>query len=187
MKKNLCPLITRFLLKLYTEQNLRVKWGTSISEEFQVYNGVKQGGVLSPLLFSLYMDELLERLKNSGVGCYIGEMFMGAFCYADDCTLLAPTLFSMKKMLEVVSKFGKDFDVKFNPSKSQFMVFSDNKQSCNITFDNESIASVDSATHLGCLISVSNGNDHIIQCKHDFVSKANCIISKFGSCAVHVK
>ena len=115
IKKGLCPLITRFLLKLYTKQCLKIRWGTSTSEEFKVCNGVKQGSVLSPLLFSIYMDELIERLKRSGVGCYISNMFMGAFCYADDCTLLAPTLFSMKNLLDIVSKFGKDFDMKFNP------------------------------------------------------------------------
>ena len=88
IKKGLCPLITRFLLKLYTKQCLKIRWGTNTSEEFKVCNGVKQGGVLSPLLFSIYMDELTERLKRSGVGCYIGNMFMGDFfCYADDCTL----------------------------------------------------------------------------------------------------
>ena len=164
IKKGLCPLITHFLLKLYTKQCLEIRWGTSTSEEFKVCNGVKQGGVLSPLLFSIYMDELIERLKRSGVGCYIGNMFMGAFCYADDCTLLAPTLFSRKNMLDIVSKFGKDFDMKFNPAKSQFIVFSEDKSPCNITFDDASIMSVDCVNHLGCPISVSNSNEHILQC-----------------------
>ena len=114
-------------------------------------------------------------------------MFMGAFCYADDCTLLAPTLFSMKNILDIVSKFGKDFDMKFNPAKSQFIVFSDDKSPCNITFDDASITSVECANHLGCPISVSNSNEHILQCKHDFISKSNCVISNFASCTVHVK
>ena len=76
IKEGLCPLITRFLLKLYTKQCLKIRWGTSTSEK--VCNDVKQEGVLSPLLFSIYMDELTERLKRSGIGCYIGNMFMGA-------------------------------------------------------------------------------------------------------------
>ena len=77
---------------------LKIRWGTSTSEEFKICNGVKQGVVLSPLLFSIYMDGLIERLKRSGVGCYICNMFLGAFCYADGCTLLA-------NMLDIVSKF----------------------------------------------------------------------------------
>ena len=41
-------------------------------------NGVKQGGVPSPILFAVYTDGLLERLKNTGVGCHISSRFVGA-------------------------------------------------------------------------------------------------------------
>ena len=41
-------------------------------------NGVKQGGVLSQIIFSVYIDGLLVRLHNSGVGCYVGTQFVAA-------------------------------------------------------------------------------------------------------------
>ena len=44
----------------------------------------KQGGILSPILFILNMDELFIKLENSQVGCYIGNLFVGAVGYADD-------------------------------------------------------------------------------------------------------
>ena len=46
-----------------------VKWGDNISEPFTVRNGVRQGGVLSPHVFNLYIDELNQRLNKSSVGC----------------------------------------------------------------------------------------------------------------------
>ena len=107
LKCGMCPIITRFLLNIYTNQTLCVRWGNIYSSTFEVSNGVKQGGVLSPILFNLYIDELLERLKKSGFGCHIGSMFMGAFCYADDCTLLAPSITSLKIMLKVVKSSVK--------------------------------------------------------------------------------
>ena len=53
-------------------------------------SGVRQGGVLSPLLSSLYLDDLLADLSTAGVGYHYMGMFVGALAYADDLTLLAP-------------------------------------------------------------------------------------------------
>ena len=40
-------------------------------------NGVKQGGVLSPMLFCMYIDDLLKSLAETNVGCYMGSCFVG--------------------------------------------------------------------------------------------------------------
>jgi hypothetical protein len=45
----------------------------------------------------MYIDELLVSLGKSGFGCYIGLTFCGAFAYADDVIILAPTLLALKK------------------------------------------------------------------------------------------
>ncbi len=63
-------LIVRLLLDSYTRQQLCVSWDSSISRYFNVSNGVKQGGVISPILFIAYIDELILLLKNSGFGCH---------------------------------------------------------------------------------------------------------------------
>ncbi len=71
----MCPLMVRFLSTLYTHQRFQIQWCNHMSEAFSVSHGVKQGGVLSPVLFTMYVDELLQRLKASGMGCYIGIAF----------------------------------------------------------------------------------------------------------------
>ena len=86
--RGMCPLTVRLLLNMYTNQKLQVKWNSCKSPKFKVTNGVRQGGVLSPRLFSVYVDELLERLKINGAGCHIGHHFIGALGYADDIVLL---------------------------------------------------------------------------------------------------
>ncbi len=55
----------------------------------QPSNGVKQGGVLSPILFDMYIDELLSRLKQSGYGCMVSQLLVscGALRYADDASI----------------------------------------------------------------------------------------------------
>ena len=59
-------------------------------------NGVKQGGVLSPVLFTMYIDKLLIKLKNSGYGYYIGTKYMGSFSYADDIVIITLSQIAMR-------------------------------------------------------------------------------------------
>ena len=47
-----------------------VRWENSLSDCFSITNGVRQGSVLSPILFTLYMDDLLKELECLGVGCF---------------------------------------------------------------------------------------------------------------------
>ena len=75
---------------MYTTQSLRVKWSDTTSPQSTLMNGVKQGGVLSPILFAIYTNGLLKHLEDTGVECHIGCRFTGALAYAGDITLLAP-------------------------------------------------------------------------------------------------
>jgi hypothetical protein len=88
--RSLPLVIVRFFMSWYSMQKMQVRWDLSLSEPFSVSNGVHQGSVISPYLFSVYLDGLLVDLCNSGVGCHWGCSFAGAFSYADDVVLLAP-------------------------------------------------------------------------------------------------
>ena len=95
VNEGFCPMIIRLLLYLYLNQKICVKWGYVISQEIKVTTGVKQGGILSTVLFSLYIDQLLLRLRNTGVGCHIRNVFTGELGHADDILLIAPTVYSL--------------------------------------------------------------------------------------------
>lgn len=186
--KKVCPLILRFLLSLYTRQKLRVKWGNSFSTHFDIKNGVKQGGVLSPILFAMYMDILLERLQRSGYGCHIGNVFVGAIAYADDITLMAPTSTSLKLMLDTVNNFGMDYSVKFNPSKSMYIVLGNTEaQSYSLCFNNVIMQSVKSAMHLGHEIGSKALGSNIQRNIRDCVKRFNLMMSVFKHCSRFVK
>ena len=76
---------------------------------FSIVNGTRQGSVLSPALFAVYMDEILIKLRNLGVGCYVGGVFMGALGYADDPVLLVLSRIAMLDgtMVHSISKVTK--------------------------------------------------------------------------------
>ena len=91
LKRDLPTGFLRLLLKMYTNNVAHVFWNGISSRPFCVMNGVRQGGIISPILFCAYLDGLLLQLRNSDVGCYIGNFFVGALAYADDLALLAPS------------------------------------------------------------------------------------------------
>ena len=102
LTRGVCPTICRLLLNMYLNQTLKVRWNDSISEEFRATNGVKQGGVISPTLYCIYMDGLLNELELAGVGRHMGGVFAGAFAYADDITLLAPNVQALRTMIDII-------------------------------------------------------------------------------------
>jgi len=110
---------------MYTNQQVRVLWNGVYSNVFSVVSGVKQGGVISPVLFCLYMDELLVWLREAGVGCYVSGWFVGALAYADDLVLLAPSATAMRRLLSVCfcASYASEYNMFFNAQKSKCLIF----------------------------------------------------------------
>ena len=100
-----------------------IKWGKNSSTYFNVSNGVRQGGVLSPKMFAIYIDDLSLDLATCTSGCYIDDQFMNHIMYADDICLLAPSAIGLQRMLDVCLDFSIRNDIKFNPIKSVCIVF----------------------------------------------------------------
>ena len=119
-KRDIPVVILRVILDFYTGQSVAASWNGCTLKPFSVTNGVRQGGILSPILFNVYMDELIHKLDVNDAGCHIGRQFTGAFCYADDLTILFPTIRWLQKILHVCDKFANEYSVEFNARKKQF-------------------------------------------------------------------
>ena len=117
IKKNVHPKIIKLLLYMYTNQNCDVQWDGAHSNMFKIVNGVKQGSVISPLLFTLYIDSLFLVLKQLGLGCHVGLTYADAFGYADDIALAAPSLHCLKKMISVCETYANKYSISFSHSK----------------------------------------------------------------------
>ncbi len=120
LDRGFCPIYSRLLLNMYTNNKLRVRWQDEFSETFTATNGVKQGGVISPILFCVCMDGLLTELANSGYGCYMGGVFAGAFGYVDDLKLLTPIVYALHQMTHICENYAKIYDITFNVKKSGY-------------------------------------------------------------------
>ena len=74
--------------------------------------------MLSPSLFSLYMDELVVKLRKLGLGCHISGVFFGAALYADDLVLLAPSRSALQQMLQLCEEYSLDHNLAFSTDPS---------------------------------------------------------------------
>ena len=100
-----------------------IKWGQSTSHFFTVSNGVRQGGILSPRLFVVYVDDLSKQLSDARLGCFIRHQCINHVMYAEDICLLAPSALGLQKLLEMCYDFSQDNDIIFNSLKSVYVVF----------------------------------------------------------------
>ena len=141
-------------------------------------NGVKQGGVLSPILFAVYLDPLLEEIHKSGIGCFMGGICGSAFAYADDVIILTPTCKAMKKLIEICERYSDEFHLTFNPNKCFLMVFSDRDfdiSNVKLRLRNESIQVVNNVRHLGHSICSKGNIINFEEVVRDMQIKANII------------
>ena len=101
----------------------RVRWDGHFSQWFPIKAGVRQGGVLSPDLCSIYVDELIYILQRAGVGCYISKVFAAALFYADDMVVLSPSLKGLQTLLDLCQSYCADWDIMLNGKKTKNMFF----------------------------------------------------------------
>ncbi len=119
MMNRRCPLTLINLLDEWFEKSVSaVRWGDCLSDTFVMRSGTRQGGVLSPILFSLFVDDVLVKLDELNCGCYINNICVNSFCYADDLILLALSLQDMNRMLAVCKRELDWLDMSLNVNKS---------------------------------------------------------------------
>ena len=122
------PLIyIRILAFWYKNQIMYVKWGSAISAGFTVTNGVRQGSVLSPYLFCVYVDNMSNKLNNKKIGCMVGNMLINHLFYADDLCIFSPSSNGLQILLNTCFDYGLGWDIRFNEKKCEIMVFKSNK------------------------------------------------------------
>ncbi len=123
IKQDFPPIVIRALLNMYTKHNAWTARNNHYSEYFVVQNEIRQGGIISPLLYTVYVDELLNRLEEEGNGWHIGSKYYEAICYADDMQILCPSVYGLQSMINICTECGIEYDITYNKDKSVCMVF----------------------------------------------------------------
>ena len=91
---------------MYTETTYRLKFQHAISQSYKSERGVKQGDVLSPLLFNFYIDDLVQAFNNNATHpVSIGNTSLSILLYADDIVLLSESKSGLQQCLDILSKY----------------------------------------------------------------------------------
>ena len=173
----------RALLDLYQRQVLRTSWNGKFSRSFSPSNGIRQGGVISPLLFCVYMDELLKRLETEGVGCWIGKHFYGCLGYADDLTLAAPSVGGLRQMVKTCEMFGQEYSVDYNPTKTICVLFGRRRalDKPRVELCGTPLSWVDRVKHLGIHLEYNlRETTEIRMKKSDMIQRVNTTLVTLG-------
>ena len=182
LKDRLPGIFVRLLLYTYLLQKCYVRWGSTKSSSFTISNGVRQGGVASPVLFNIYINELFSILEGSNIGCSIDNYYFGALGYADDITLLCPTREGIQKLINIVKTYCDDYgitistDPNVNKSKSKCIIFNCDYVPMNVCLYDRDLPYVDQWEHLGHIINKDMSTSHdILRSRAIFISKVHSL------------
>ncbi len=149
---------------------------------------LKQGGVISLILFCVYMDGLLTELANSGYGCYMSGVFAGAFSYADDLKLLTPSVYALHQMAHICGNYAKRYDIIFNAKKRQVIIY----KAYNVKPPDPCVV-INGAPvkcvviHLGQLLTENVSEFNVSKCIDDFNRQCNMFFADFKHCSCYIR
>ena len=186
------PCFIRLLRYWYRQQQMRVRWGSQLSQSFGVSNGVRQWGILSPYLFAVYIDQLSKDLNRVPAGCYIGNTLVNHIIYADDICCFSPSVAGLQDLLAVCDSFSCKNRIVFNSNKSQCMQFFPKSFPLTnvpvVRLCNETLNLSKKVKYLGVyLTNALTDDDDINRQVRSLYCSANQLKSAFSHCSFDVK
>ena len=120
---NIHPAIIRAIIVYYENSEIMINLNNEYSEQFKSTVGVRQGGVLSPRLFAIYIHELLKTISKMCIGLRVGNIGIDVIGYADDILIVSNVLSNVQKMLNEVDSYCNDNEIKVNGDKTVLLIF----------------------------------------------------------------
>ena len=140
-----------FLYKWYKSSKAKVRWEGELSEIFSISKGMRQGSILSPRLFSIFINDLLLQLQSNENGVRLYNFKLNAIAYADDINLFSTTATGLQKLIDTCNSYAKKWRIKFNPAKTKCIQIGKStlKTPPTWTLDGETVKLSDETTILG--------------------------------------
>ncbi len=184
--------IVRLLIKWYQTQQFYVRWCGCLSTSFKVSNGVRQGGILSSILYNVFMDDLSVKLSESFSGCSINGRSANHLLYADDSVLLAPSPHALQDLLNICQNYARECDITYNIKKTVCMcvkpAIRNDISIPDVILNGKPLNWVSKKKYLGVWLTEHlNDNADIQRQICALYSRGNMLLRKFRKCSTNVK
>ena len=139
---------------LYWQQQTMIRLDTGLSDPVKIKRGVRQGCVLSPVLFNLYTEHIFRNIEGIP-GLIVGGNIINNLRYADDTVLLAESATDLQNLVTIVKEKSEEVGLKMNIKKTKTMVISKRNTipELDIRIDGKAVEQVSSFTYLGQLVT----------------------------------
>ena len=159
---------------------------------FKSSNGTRQGGVISPHLFNVYVDDLSNILNNLNVGCFVNNVCINHLMYADDTVIIAPSISILQHLILVCEKYASTSEIVFNVKKTVYMCIQSKSvfmpKVPRLLLLGQPVKLVDTYKYLGVIMTSDCKDDcDISKLLRNLYSRGNSIIRNFKSCSEEVK
>lgn len=186
IKAGMPGVIVKVLCNWYGKLYVMLRWNGSFSNWFAVHSGVRQGSILSPALFNLFINILIVNLKTSGIGCHVYDQYIGCILYADDVILISPSVTGLQEMLDICLETASALNLNFNASKCHCIVFGKSSVSVSritpMCLGASNIEWCTSIQYLGVYIVAGKCvSVDINPVKRAFYAACNCIFNQAGN------
>ena len=168
---------------LYTNTSCTIKVNNCLSVPIPFERGVKQGCPLSPTLFNIFINDLIDNLNKDANGITFGMCQINALLYADDLVLIADRPDTLNNLLQALNQWCTKNNMAINPSKTKIIHFRHpNKHLCKFTFtcgatkidytDNYKYLGIDFTEHLRWTQLIQNTSKAANRAANYLIAKA---------------
>jgi hypothetical protein len=110
------------LWRWYGGLRAAVRWSHAYSQRFAITKGTRQGSIMSPQLFNIFIDDLLKLLSVSDDGVSIGSHCFSASAYADDICMMSSTVPGLQRLIDICTNYAEKWRFRFNPHKTKCLI-----------------------------------------------------------------
>jgi hypothetical protein len=182
MKRGAPSVLINLLYYWYSISYNCVRWENVLSRPYRLLAGIRQGGVLSPVLFSVYVNDLLDKFAK--FGCYFKGIPISAIMYADDLVLLSPSTCELQNMLNICSSELTLLDLQVNVKKcSAIRIGNRYKSKCtDLCLKDNKIPWTTEVKYLGIyIVAAAKFKCSFDAAKIKYYRSANAILAKLGN------